>query len=160
MKVMNGLRTVALMIAVVGLVSKVSAESSSRSARIPFAQPSGSSSRTAVKADLSGKWDLDVKTDGGPISAKADFKVASDATITGTIESAEYGNSKIASGSVADASFAIKFSVSADGNVIEINMSGTFDEKSMRGSGTAGDGSFSFTGTRTSNAQGLSSTQK
>src|SRR5579864_7797193 len=87
----------------------------------------------AAKADLSGKWDLNVTTDGGPISAKADFKVASDGSITGTVESAEYGVSKISSGTVTDASFAIKFSISSEGSVLEVSMSGTFDEKSLKG---------------------------
>jgi hypothetical protein len=32
-------------------------------------------------------------------------------------------------------------------------MNGTFDEKSMKGSGSAGDASFSFTGTRAASAQ-------
>jgi hypothetical protein len=107
----------------------------------------------AAKPDLSGKWDLNVSTDGGPVSAKADFKVASDGTITGTIESEQYGVSKISGGSVNDASFSIKFSISADGNAIEVGMNGTFDEKSMKGSGSAGDASFSFTGTRAASAQ-------
>src|ERR1700722_10375023 len=78
------------------------------------------SSRAEAKADLSGKWDLNVATDGGPVSAKAEFKVASDGSITGTVESAEYGSSKISSGSVTDASFAIKFGISANGNAIEV----------------------------------------
>jgi hypothetical protein len=149
MKVTNGFRILASIIALVGLVSVVSANGVGRIA----SQNNRGSVQKAAKADLSGKWDLNVATDGGPVSAKAEFKVASDGSITGTVESAEYGSSKISSGSVTDANFAIKFNISADGNAIEVNMSGTFDEKSMKGSGSAGDASFSFTGTRSSSAQ-------
>jgi hypothetical protein len=149
MKVTNGFRMLASTIALVGLVSVVSANGIGHQ----VSQINRVSAQKAAKADLSGKWDLNVATDGGPISAKAEFKVASDGSITGTVESAEYGSSKISSGSVTDASFAIKFGISANGNAIEVNMSGTFDEKSMKGSGSAGDASFSFTGTRSSSAQ-------
>ena len=92
-------------------------------------------------------------TDGGPISAKAEFSVASDGTISGTVDSAEYGSSKITSGSVTDASFVIKFNISGDGNAIQVVMNGTFDEKTLKGSGSAGDAGFSFTGTRASSSQ-------
>ena len=125
---------------------------------VGFARSSAQQVRSAsienqAKADLSGKWDLNVTTDGGPISAKAEFTVASDGTISGTIDSAEYGSSKIASGSVKDASFSFKFNISNGGDVIEVRMNGTFDEKSLKGSGSAGDTGFSFTGTRSSSGQ-------
>jgi hypothetical protein len=141
MKAIKCFRSLALVIALVGLVSVIPAIAH------------GVSLQTQAKADLSGKWDLNVTTDGGPISAKAEFTVASDGTISGTIDSAEYGSSKIASGSVKDASFSFKFNISADGNVIEVTMSGTFDEKSLKGTGSAGDMGFSFTGTRASSSQ-------
>ena len=152
MKPVNTLKNLALAIALVGLVSVIPA-----GAKISGAQRNSSSLHSslqkAAKADLSGKWDLSVVTDGGPISAKLDLKVAADGSITGTVESAEYGSSTISSGSVTDASFAIKFNISGDGNAIQVVMSGTFDEKSLKGSGSAGDASFSFTGTRSSSAQ-------
>ncbi len=61
-------------IALVGLVSVIP---SAGSANIFAAQKNSSSLQKAAKADLSGKWDLSVSTDGGPVSAKAEFKVAS-----------------------------------------------------------------------------------
>lgn len=146
MKAMNGLKMLASTIALVALVAVFSANGVGHD----ISQIHPASAQKAAKADLSGKWDVNVTTDGGPVSAKADFKVASDGTITGTVESDQYGVSKISSGSVSDASFSIKFSISADGNAIEVSMSGTFDEKSMKGSGSAGDAGFSFTGTRSS----------
>jgi hypothetical protein len=142
-----------LVIALVGLVSVGQAGGIGRSTKISAPEKNSSSFQKAAKADLSGKWDLNVTTDGGPISAKAEFKVATDGSITGTVESAEYGSSTISSGSVTDASFVIKFNISGDGNAIQVTMSGTFDEKSLKGSGSAGDNSFSFTGTRSSSAQ-------
>jgi hypothetical protein len=153
MKTMNSFRTLALVIALVGLVSAIPAIGIGRSAQISESQASNLMLQAAAKADLSGKWDLNVTTDGGPVAAKAEFTVASDGTITGTIDSAEYGSSKISSGSVKDASFSFKFNISADGNVIEVTMSGTFDEKSLKGSGSAGDLGFSFTGARASSGQ-------
>lgn len=150
MKPVKNFRVLALVIAMVGLVSVIP---SAGSANIFAAQKNSSSLQKAAKADLSGKWDLAVSTDGGPISAKAEFKVAADGSITGTVESAEYGSSTITGGSVTDASFVIKFNISGDGNAIQVTMSGTFDEKSLKGSGSAGDASFSFTGTRASAAK-------
>jgi hypothetical protein len=141
MKATKYFRSLALVIALGGIVSVIPAVAR------------GMSFQTQAKADLSGKWDLNVTTDSGPVSAKAEFTVASDGTISGTIDSAEYGSSKIASGSVKDASFSFKFNISANGNVIEVTMSGTFDEKSLKGSGSAGDNGFSFTGTRASSGQ-------
>jgi hypothetical protein len=152
MKTMKKFTGFALAIALVGLMSVVSVVSANGIDRSATQTKTASFQKTA-KPDLSGKWDLSVSTDGGPISAKAEFKVASDGTITGTVESAEYGSSKISSGSVNDSSFSIKFDISADGNVIQVSMSGTFDEKSMKGSGSAGDNGFSFTGTRAASAQ-------
>src|SRR5580704_1295242 len=104
MKTINNFRSLALVIALVGLVSVASAGGVGGG----VSRVSGFSFQASAKADLSGKWDLNVTTDGGPVSAKADFKVASDGTITGTVESEQYGSSKISSGSVTDASFAIK----------------------------------------------------
>jgi hypothetical protein len=143
-------RMLTLAIALVGIVSVIPAVGVEQNSAT---QMSGVSAEAQAKADLSGRWDLNVTTDGGPISAKAEFTVASDGTISGTIDSAEYGSSKISSGSVKDAGFSFKFNISADGNVIEVTMSGTFDEKSLKGSGSAGDMGFSFTGTRASSSQ-------
>jgi hypothetical protein len=153
MKRMNALKTAAFVIVAIVVVATVSAGAANNAAKIPVSQVHGVSMATAPKLDLSGKWDLDVKTDNGPVSAKADLKVASDGTISGTIESPEYGSSKISSGSVTDASFAFKFDLNSQGSAISVGMSGTFDEKGMKGSGTAGDTSFTFTGTRSSSAQ-------
>jgi hypothetical protein len=150
MKATKNFRSLALAIALVGLVSVIPAIGVGRNSA---PQMRSVSIANQTKADLSGKWDLNVTTDGGPVAAKAEFSVASDGTISGTVDSAEYGSSKIASGSVKDASFSFKFNITADGNVIEVTMSGTFDEKSLKGSGSAGDMGFSFTGTRASSGQ-------
>jgi hypothetical protein len=148
MKPVKNFKTLVLVIALVALVSVIPA-----GAKISDAHENFSSLQKAAKADLSGKWDLNVTTDGGPISAKMDVKVAADGSITGTVESAEYGSSTISSGSVTDASFVIKFNISGDGNAIQVVMNGTFDEKSLKGSGSAGDAGFSFTGARASSSQ-------
>jgi hypothetical protein len=150
---MQKFKTLGVAVALVGIVSVVPAGGVGRHTGNSGAEMSGASIESPAKADLTGKWDLNVTTDGGQISASADFKVASDGSITGTVESAAYGSSKISSGSVTDANFTVKFSISANGNAIEVSMSGTFDEKSIKGSGSAGDTSFSFTGTRASSAQ-------
>lgn len=146
MKLINIVKSAVTVAAAVMLVVAVPAGSA-----VPSV--TGLSLPKAAKADLSGKWDLDVKTDSGPVSAKAELKVASDGKITGSIESAEYGASTISSGSVSDASFSFKFNLNSGGSVVEVGMTGTFDEKTMKGSGSAGDSSFTFTGTRASSAQ-------
>jgi hypothetical protein len=153
MKPVKNFRSLALVVALAGILSVIPATGFAGSAKISAAKENSSSLQKAAKADLSGKWDLAVSTDGGPISAKAEFKVAADGSITGTVESAEYGSSTITSGSVTDASFVVKFNITGDGNAIQVVMSGTFDEKSLKGSGSAGDASFSFTGTRASAAK-------
>jgi hypothetical protein len=150
MKATKNFRTFALVLALGGILSVIPAVGVAQNSA---PQARGVSTETQAKTDLSGKWDLNVTTDGGPISAKAEFTVASDGTISGTIDSAEYGSSKIASGSVKDANFSFKFDISASGSVVEVTMSGTFDEKSLKGSGSAGDLGFSFTGTRASSGQ-------
>jgi hypothetical protein len=149
MKTMKRLGSLALAIALAGLVSVIPAVGVEQ---VSAPQVRGVAIEAQAKADLSGKWDLNVTTDGGPVSAKVEFTVASDGTISGTVDSAEYGSSKISSGSVKDANFSFKFNITADGNVIEVTMSGTFDQKSLKGSGSAGDMGFSFTGTRTSSS--------
>lgn len=146
MKHMNGLKFPMIVVAVAMLVATIPAGA----AHLSVGHSVSAAVAPAAKADLSGKWDLDVRTDSGPVAAKADFTVAKDGAITGTIESAEYGSSKISSGSVNDTSFSIKFDLSSQGSVIEVGMTGTFDEKTMKGSGSAGDSSFTFTGTRAS----------
>jgi hypothetical protein len=155
MKPKNTFKSLALAIAVIALVSVVPALA--LPAHIFSAQNNFSSLRSSfektAKPDISGKWDLNVTTDNGPVSAKAEFKVAADGSITGTVESAEYGSSKISSGSATDTTFVIRFGISADGNAIDVSMNGTYDEKSLKGTGSAGDLSFSFTGTRSSSAQ-------
>ena len=159
MKSMNSFKSLALAIALVSLVSIVpalglpgnvsSAQNNSESFRSSF----HSSFQKTAKPDLSGKWDLNVTTDNGPVSAKPDLTVAADGSITGTVESAEYGSSKISGGSATDTTFVIKFDISANGNAIDVSMNGTYDEKSLKGTGSAGDLSFSFTGTRSTSAQ-------
>ena len=153
MKQMNALKAAAFVIVAVAGIATISAGATADGPRVQVSHVNRLSLATAAKLDLSGKWDLDVKTDNGPVSAKADLKVASDGTVSGTIESQEYGSSKISSGSVTDASFSFKFDLNSQGSVISVGMSGTFDEKTMKGSGTAGDNSFTFTGTRSSSAQ-------
>ena len=152
MKPVKNIKNSALVIVIVGLVSVIPAGAKISAGR----KNSGSvqsSFQKAAKVDLSGKWDLNVTTDGGPITAKMEVKVAADGSITGTVESAEYGSSTISGGSVTDASFVIKFNISGDGNAIQVIMNGTFDEKTLKGSGSAGDAGFSFTGTRASASQ-------
>jgi hypothetical protein len=150
MKTKSSFKTLALAIALVAIVSVVPALALPGSENISASHKNLSSLQKAAKPDISGKWDLNVTTDGGPISAKAEFKVAADGSITGTVDSAEYGSSKISSGSATDTNFVIRFGISADGNAIDVTMSGTYDEKSLKGTGSAGDMSFSFTGTRSS----------
>ncbi len=101
----------------------------------------------AAKPALAGKWDLNVTTPDGPQKASADLTVADDGTVSGTIDS-QYGHSSISTGSLTGSQFTIKFSINIDGNPTDVSMSGTIDGDSIKGSGSAGDSTFDFTGER------------
>lgn len=101
----------------------------------------------AARPALAGKWDLNVTTPDGPQKASADLTVGDDGAIAGTVDS-EYGHSPISSGSLTGTQFTIKFSINIDGNPTDVNMSGTIDGDSIKGSGSAGDSTFDFTGVR------------
>jgi hypothetical protein len=153
MKLMNGWKKMLPMIAVVTLVSAIPVGAGGPVVMIPASQARNMSSPEVAKPDLSGKWDMYFVSENGPVEAKGDFKVDGDGKITGTIVSVQYGTSTIDSGSVTDVNFTIRFNINPDGSGLEVNMSGTFDEKSLKGTGSAGDTSFSFTGTRSSSSQ-------
>jgi hypothetical protein len=101
----------------------------------------------AAKPALAGKWDLTVTTSDGPQKAGLDLTVGDDGAITGSVES-HYGNTSISSGSLSGSEFTIKFSLNIEGNPTDVSMSGSIDGDSIKGSGSAGDSTFDFTGSR------------
>lgn len=106
-----------------------------------------------AKTDLAGKWDLNVSSNQGPMAGTAEFKIAPNGTITGTIVS-PYGTSPVTSGSAKDVTFTIKYNVTdAQGALTEITMSGSVDGNSIKGFLTVGGDRFGFTGIRSSGAK-------
>ena len=104
--------------------------------------------RPMAKSHVEGKWDLNVNTgDGGQESASMIMKVADDGAITGSVSS-HYGDVEIAKGSADGDKFSIEFKLTIDNSPTDISMRGTVDGHSMKGDGTAGDGTFTYTGTR------------
>lgn len=101
-----------------------------------------------AKPKVAGKWDLTVNTgDGNQETASLEMKVADDGGITGTVSS-HYGDAEITKGSADGGSFSIAFKLTIDNSPTDISMRGTVDGDSMKGDGTAGDGTFTYTGTR------------
>lgn len=99
------------------------------------------------KSNVEGKWDLSVNTGDGQESASLTMKVADDGGITGTVSS-HYGDAEITKGSADGNTFSIAFKLTIDNTPTDISMRGTVDGDSLKGDGTAGDGTFSYTGTR------------
>lgn len=108
----------------------------------------------AAKPALGGKWDLTVTTSDGPQKASLDLTVADDGTITGNVGS-QYGSTSISSGSLSGNQFTIKFSLNIEGNPTDISMGGSIDGDSIKGSGSAGDSTFDFTGSRVTSGSSL-----
>lgn len=103
--------------------------------------------KTQPQGNLAGKWNIDVTASDGPHKASLDLKVATDGTITGTIGT-EYGNCDVTSGSITEDSFRIKFTLPIEGSPTPVVLDGTITGDSIKGTGTVGDGTFDYTGSR------------
>jgi len=104
--------------------------------------------KSPAKSNVAGKWDLSVNTgDGGQEDASMELKVADDGGVTGTVNS-HYGNAEITKGSADGDKFSIEFKLTIDNAPTDVTMRGSVDGDHMKGDGTAGDGTYTFTGTR------------
>jgi len=110
-------------------------------------QDSGANADTSAKVDLTGPWTLAV--DFGTISATPSvvFKQEGD-TLTGEYTSQQYGSYPL-KGTVKGNQLQFTFTMTIEGNAIDVAYSGTADKDNIKGSvnyGGIGDGT--FTGTR------------
>jgi hypothetical protein len=100
-----------------------------------LAIPAAASAQTAPAADATGTWNASFSTQNGVIPATLTFKKAGD-RITGTIAS-DQGSSELQA-EVKGKALSVWFNYNANGQSIPIEMSGTIDGDSAKGTMTAG----------------------
>ena len=110
-------------------------------------QTSGAKADASAKGDLTGSWTLAV--DFGSISATPSVVFKQDGeSLTGEYTSQQYGSYPL-KGTVKGNQLQFTFTMTIEGNAIDVAYSGTVDKDSIKGSvnyGGVGDGT--FTGTR------------
>ena len=110
-------------------------------------QDSGAKADASAKVDLTGSWTLAV--DFGSISATPSVVFKQDGeTLTGEYTSQQYGSYPL-KGTVKGNQLQFTFTMTIEGNAIDVAYSGTADKDNIKGSvnyGGIGDGT--FTGTR------------
>lgn len=80
-----------------------------------------------VLADVSGKWLITSNSPNGPLESVATFK-QEDTALTGTIDISQMGSAKVA-GTVKGDTVQYKFSLDAQGTMIEVNVAGVLKDK-------------------------------
>ena len=110
-------------------------------------EPAGAPKEPAVKADLTGAWDVQVATDS--ISASPTISIKQDGEkLTGTYTSAQYGDFPL-TGTVKDDKFELNVPMAIEGNTLNVYLGGTIDKDTIKGNISYGDfASGTFTGTR------------
>jgi imidazolonepropionase-like amidohydrolase len=99
------------------------------------------------KGDLTGKWKLSYTTPEGPEESTADLTMASDGTLTGTLNSSR-GTAQIISGYLSADKFSFTINIPLEGNPTDVVFSGTFDGTTMKGSISVQGYNIEFTGTK------------
>lgn len=84
------------------------------------------------KGDISGKWKLTFTSPQGPDEATASISMASDGSLSGSVES-KLGNSDIIDGSLSADKFSFKINLPIEDSPSDVIFSGTFDGKTMKG---------------------------
>lgn len=85
------------------------------------------------KGDLTGKWKLSYNTPEGPEESTAEITMASDGTLSGTLDSPR-GVANIISGYLSVDKFSFTINIPIEDNPADVIFSGTFDGTSMKGS--------------------------
>jgi len=115
--------------------------------RAAAGQTSGTKADASAKVDLTGSWTLAV--DFGSISATPSVVFKQDGeTLTGEYTSQQYGSYPL-KGTVTGNQLQFTFTMTIEGNAIDVAYTGTVDKDTVKGSvnyGGIGDGT--FTGTR------------
>jgi imidazolonepropionase-like amidohydrolase len=84
------------------------------------------------KGDLTGKWKLTFTSPQGPDEATADISMASDGSLSGTVQS-KLGNSSIIDGYLSADKFSFKINLPIEDSPSDVIFSGTFDGKTLKG---------------------------
>jgi imidazolonepropionase-like amidohydrolase len=111
------------------------------------APPPGLPGGGAPSGNLTGKWMLTVVTPDGTQPASLDLTQTADGSISGTVTSS-YGTARISKGSLTGNRFSFTFPLDVGQGVQDVHMSGTIEGNTIKGSGSVGDSTFEFSGTR------------
>ncbi len=106
------------------------------------------------KGDLSGKWKITTTTPDGTEELTADLSMASDGTLTGTVSSPARGTGSVFSGYVSEEKFSFTINLPIEGNPTDVQFSGTFEGKTMKGTISTLGYTFEFSGTKPGAASG------
>jgi imidazolonepropionase-like amidohydrolase len=85
------------------------------------------------KGDLTGKWKLSYTTPEGAEESTADLTMASDGTLSGTLDSPR-GKANIITGYLSADKFSFTINIPIEDNPTDVIFSGTFDGTAMKGS--------------------------
>ena len=99
------------------------------------------------KGDITGKWKLAYTTPDGPEEAAADLQMASDGTISGTVDS-PHGKASVISGSLSAEKFKFTINILIEGEYEDVVFLGTLEGRAMKGTILAHGLTIDFTGTK------------
>jgi hypothetical protein len=102
------------------------------------------------KGDISGKWKLSYTTPDGPEESTADFVMAKDGAISGTVTS-KRGTASVITGYLSVDKFSFTINILLEGSPADVIFSGTFDGTSLKGNISVQGFSLDFTGVKPSN---------
>ncbi len=100
------------------------------------------------KGDPTGKWKLTTTTPDGQEEMTADLWMATDGTLTGTVDSPTRGTGSLFSGYVSENKVSFTINLPIDGNPTDVQFTGTFEGNTMKGSISTLGYTFDFSGTK------------
>jgi hypothetical protein len=99
------------------------------------------------KGDITGKWKLSYNTPEGAEESIADLTMATDGTLSGTVES-KRGKASILSGYLSAEKFRFVINISIGSDFADVTFTGTFDGTSLKGNISVQGYSIDFTGVK------------
>lgn len=118
-----------------------------RTTPTPPAQSSSTPPATAAAvSDLSGTWTITYDVGGQAVPGTLTLRQQGN-VLNGTIQSSA-GSSEISNGSIGPEGFRFTTTENLQGRAVEINVTGTINGKSLRGTATSQIGTMTFTGTK------------
>jgi imidazolonepropionase-like amidohydrolase len=106
------------------------------------------------KGDMSGKWKLVYNTPEGPEEATLDVSMASDGTLSGTLDS-KHGAASIIGGYLSVDKFSFLVNINIGESFADVTFTGTFDGTTLKGNISVQGYSIDFTGTKPTNNSAL-----